>query len=78
VVGWIVAIISTLVTGLTIYMYTSGVQRKRKKAQLIFTELGKFLAKVRSSPSMPEPEYWANYKLFEAMINDLRYARGDD
>jgi hypothetical protein len=78
VVGWIGAVISTLVTGLTIYMYTSGVQRKRKKAQAILSELGKFIARVRSSPNMSENEFWAGYKFFEAVVTDLKFGRGDD
>jgi hypothetical protein len=78
IVGWVGAVISTLVTGLTIYMYASGIQRKRKKAQVIFSEMGKFIAHVRSSPNMSDHEFWAGYKFFEAMVNDLKFGRGDD
>jgi hypothetical protein len=78
VFGWIGAVISTVVTGLTIYMYTSGVQRKRKKAQMIFTEIGNFIVKVRSQPDMTEQEFWTGYKFFEAAVAYLKTGRGDD
>jgi hypothetical protein len=76
--GWIGAAISTLVTGLTIYMHTSAVNQKRKKAQLVAQELGKFVAQIRGNPNLPDPEYWVHYKFFEAKIMELRYGRGDE
>ena len=76
--GWIGAVISTIVTGLTIYMHTSAVNHKRKKAQLVTDDLGKFVAEVRTNPQLSDVEYWRSYKFFEAKIRELRYARGDD
>ena len=48
--GWVGAIISTVVTGLMLYMYTEGVQVKRKEAIFIFKEVGKFLGEARGNP----------------------------
>jgi hypothetical protein len=75
--GYAGAAVSTVVTFLTIYMYSSGLNTKRKTAIFIFKEIGKFMADVRASASMSEQEFWTKYKPFEGMIMDLQYRRVD-
>ena len=75
--GLVGAAISTVVTFLTIYMYSSGLNRKRKDAIFIFKEVGKFMAVARTNPAMTDAEFWAQYKLLEGMIHELKYGRAD-
>jgi hypothetical protein len=76
-VGWIGAVISTVVIGLTIYLPKSAVQKERKKALFIFKEIGKFLAEVRGNPHFNNMEFWTKYKVYEGMVKTLPF-EGDD
>ena len=69
--GWAGAIISTIVTGLTLYMYVGGVQSKRKKAIFVFKEIGKFLGEARGNPYMDTMEFWNRYKVYEGMVRTI-------
>src|ERR1700759_3021986 len=69
--GWIGAVISTIVTGLTIYMHTSAVNHKRKKAQLVTDDLGKFVAEVRTNPQRADVEVWRSAKFCKSNISAL-------
>jgi len=75
--GLIGAAISTVVTFLTIYMYSSGLNAKRKTAIFIFKEIGKFMAEVRTSTSLDDRDFWTKYKLYEGMIFELKFGRAD-
>ena len=75
--GWAGAVISTIVTGLTIYLYASGLQRKRKKAIVIRKEVGKFLAEVRGNPHLNEMEFWNKYKVYEGLVEELKFGKED-
>ena len=75
--GWAGAVISTIVTFLTIYMYASGMQAKRKKAAFIFKEVGKFLGEVRGEPYMEDRDFWAKFKVYDALVRALRYEKED-
>jgi hypothetical protein len=75
--GWAGAAISTVVTGLTIYMYASGVQKKRKDALFLFEEIGKYLGEVRGNPHLDEMEFWNRFKVYEGMVKGLPYKKED-
>jgi len=73
--GWVGAAISTVVTGLTLYMYTSGVQSKRKKAIFVYREIGKFLGEARGNPNMDGSDFWSRYKVYEGMVRTIPYEK---
>jgi len=73
--GWVGAAISTVVTGLTIYMYASAVQKKRKTALFLFEEIGKYLGEVRGNPHLDEMEFWYRFKVYEGMVKSLPYKK---
>jgi hypothetical protein len=75
--GLVGAAISTVVTGLTIYMYSFGLNRRRKNAIFISKEIGKFMADVRTNASMTDAEFWAQYKLLQGMIEELEFGSAD-
>jgi hypothetical protein len=75
VTAWVGAIISTVVTGLTIYLYASGLNRRRKTAHELYTDIGKFIAQYRATPGMSESDYWNAVKGFESAIEDLKFGR---
>jgi len=75
--GWAGAVISTFVTGLTIYMYASAVQKKGKKALIVFKEVGKFLGEVRGNPSLDEMEFWNKFRVYEGIVRGLPYEKED-
>ena len=70
--GYAGAAISTAVTILTIYMYSSGLNRKRKTALIIFAEVGQFMATVRTDQNLSDMAFWDRYKSFEARIRKLK------
>lgn len=74
--GWVGAAISTIVTLLTIYMYASGLRKKRKKAVVIHSEITRFLGRLRGQ-TVEQDEYWDTYKGFEAELTTLRYGQED-
>ena len=69
--------ISTVVTGLTIYMYSSAVQKKRKKAVIVYKEIGEFLGEVRGNPHLDEMEFWNKFKVYEGMVETIPSAKDD-
>lgn len=66
--GWIGAIISTVVTFLTIYMYSSGLQKKRKRAIVLSEEITEYLGERRGDPYLNQNEFWIRYKAFEKTL----------
>jgi hypothetical protein len=75
--GWVGAAVSTVVTFLTIYTYSSGIQQKRKKALVLVTEITQYLGVLRSAPLIPDEEFWNTYKRFENGLTELKYSRED-
>jgi hypothetical protein len=75
--GWAGAAISTIVSFLTIYMYASGLQKKRKRALVVYTEITEFIGHVRGAQFLDESEFWDTYKKFEAELTKLRFERED-
>jgi hypothetical protein len=74
--GWAGAAISTVVTLLTIYMYASGLRKKRKKAVVLHTEITRFLGRMRGQ-GVNQEEFWDTYKSFEAQLATLQYGQED-
>jgi hypothetical protein len=70
------AAISTVITILTIYMPTSGLRKKRKKAVVLHSEITRFLGRMRGQ-WVEHDEFWNTYKSFEAQLATLRYAQED-
>jgi hypothetical protein len=75
--GWAGAAISTIVTFLTIYMYASGLQKKRKKALVLHAEITRYLGVIRGIAVIPSDEFWQTYKGFEARLTALKFERED-
>jgi len=71
--AWAGAALSTLTTGLTIYLYSSGVNKKRKKAIDLHSEVSIFLAKIRGNPSMSDEDFWEKFKTLETRIRTLNF-----
>ena len=72
---WAGAALSTLATGLTLYLYSSGVNKKRERAIDLHSEVSRFLARIRGNPKMEEGKFWESYKLLEHKIRTLCYNR---
>lgn len=73
---WLGAILSTIVTGLTIYMYASGINRKRTTAISLHRELSAFLAAIRSSEEgVDDSEFWDKFKSIETRIRTIEHER---
>ena len=70
---WVGAIISTFVTGITLYLYASGINRKRSTAIFLHREISAFLAAIRSTPDMSDKEFWDTYKDLETRIRTLSF-----
>jgi hypothetical protein len=70
---WFGAVASTLTTGITLYLKSSGLNQVRAKCLTVFSDLGQFLAEVRSSDNMSEEYYWKKYKAFESRVAELQY-----
>jgi hypothetical protein len=77
ILGWVGAAISTLVTFLTLYMYASGLQKKRKKALVLYTEITQCLGRIRGAQNIADDEFWETYKRFEANLTSLQYGQED-
>jgi hypothetical protein len=70
---WIGAIISTIVTGLTIYMEMSQLKKKRIDGLRLRRELMNFLAELRSGAMDDDAErYWRDLKRFQ---DELKYLK---
>jgi hypothetical protein len=74
-VTWAGAAFSTLTTGLTLYLYSSGVNKKRQRAIALHADVSRFLARIRGNPNMPESEFWDAYKPLEHEIRTLAFQR---
>jgi hypothetical protein len=75
---WFGAVASTIVSGITLYIKSSGLNRTRVKALSLYQDLGQFLAEVRDAESLHEIGYWPKTKRFDSRIADLRYGLQDD
>jgi hypothetical protein len=73
--GWGGAAISTVVTFLTIYMYASGLQKKRKKALVVHAEITRYLGQIRGAASIADDDFWQTYKDFEGRLVALKFER---
>ncbi|AWB58199.1 hypothetical protein [Colwellia sp. Arc7-D] len=73
VLMWLGAIFSTLTTGLTLYMYSSGVNKKRQKAIELHSEVSDLLGKIRGNPKLTDNEFWPIYKDLEHKIDTLMF-----
>ena len=74
-VMWAGAALSTLTTGLTLYLYSSGVKKKLQKAIDLHAEVSTFLARIRGNPQMADDEFWDAYKTLESRIRTLGFER---
>ena len=74
---WFGALASSFVTGITLYIYSSGMNRMRRSALALSRQIGQFLAVIRAS-QISEEEFWNQYKRFESDVKDLKYGRHDD
>jgi len=72
---WLGAALSTLTTGLTLYLYSSGVNKKREKAINLHSEVSLFLAKIRGDQGLTEKEFWDTFKPLEHKIRTLEHER---
>jgi len=72
---WIGAVFSTLTTGLTLYLYSSGVNKKRQKAIALHSEISEFLGKIRGNPEFDDSDFWNTYKPLEHKIRTLSFER---
>ncbi|HYX72880.1 MAG TPA: hypothetical protein VE732_08920 [Nitrososphaera sp.] len=75
---WFGAIASTVVSGITLYIKSSGLNRTRVKALSLYQDLGQLIAEVRDAESLQDISYWPKVKQIEGRIADLRYGRQDD
>jgi hypothetical protein len=71
--AWAGAAFSTLTTGLTLYLYSSGVNKKRQKAISLHAEISRFLARIRGNTGMSEEEFWDTYKALETQVRTLSF-----
>jgi hypothetical protein len=71
--GYAGAALSTLVTILSFYTYSSGLARKRGSALGLLDDVNLFLADLRSNPAMSDQDYWASYKGIENRYNRLQF-----
>lgn len=72
---WFGAIASTVVTIVTLYLASAGVNRMREQALTLHTAVARFIAEIRSRPLMGEAEFWDRYKAIEDDIFRLRHGR---
>ncbi|GJL52236.1 MAG: hypothetical protein NPIRA01_34630 [Nitrospirales bacterium] len=72
---WVGAVFSTLSSGLVLYLYSSGVNKKREKAIKLHFKLSKFLAEIRGDSSMVENDFWYRYKVLEHEVRTLGFQR---
>jgi hypothetical protein len=72
---WAGAALSTLTTSLTLYLNSSGVNKKRKKAIELHSEVSIFLARIRSNPNMTDSEFWDTYKPLQHKVRTLGFER---
>jgi len=68
---WFGAIVSTVTTGLTLYLKSSGLNKKRTKALDLYRDLGQFLAEVRASETLDDTRFWDEYKKYEGQDGRL-------
>jgi len=66
------AIISTLVTFLTIFLFMSGLESKRKSYLEVYKNIGNFVAYYRSTENVEDSVYWGNYKNFEFELRRIQ------
>lgn len=69
---WAGAVISTLITGITLYMKTTDIDQIRSDALSLQDEIGQFLAGIRTAENLPV-DYWDKYKDFDTRIDRVRY-----
>ncbi|MFZ1748030.1 MAG: hypothetical protein WBO24_18275 [Nitrospirales bacterium] len=72
---WAGAVLSTINTGLVLYLYSSGVNKKRGKAISLHSDVSMFLAKMRGNQNFTEEEFWNTYKPLEHKIRTLGFER---
>ena len=74
---WAGAVMSTLTTGITLYVYSSGMLQTIASSLALYRSIGKFLACVRSE-AIPESEYWDKVKGFEFELEKIRSGQVQD
>jgi hypothetical protein len=72
---WFGAIASTLTSGITVYIKTSGINKKRSKALALYRDMGQFVAEVRTSKTLTDAEFWAKVKSYEFEIAALQHGQ---
>lgn len=73
---WFGAIASSLTTGITLYMSTTGINRTRSRALALHGRVAKLLARVRAG-SIEDGDFWDEYKNLEHEFTECQYARSD-
>jgi hypothetical protein len=72
---WAGAAFSTLTIGLTLYLYSSGVNKKREKAINLHAEVSGLLARIRGNTNMTDSEFSDTFKSLEHKARTLAHDR---
>jgi hypothetical protein len=68
------ATISTLVTFLTIFLYASGLEAKRRGCLQLYKDIGEFIAQLRVDPNfVDEQQRVDKFKKFEFELRKIRF-----
>ena len=71
---WVGAIISTVVTGLTLYLKSSGMEAKKRKALAAYGQMSEFIGNVRGGAIKPgTEEFWIKIKMFQNELVQIDY-----
>ena len=72
---WIGAGISTIITGLSLYLKSSGLEAKKRQALATHGKMSEFIANVRSGIIQPgTQEFWMKIKMFENELVNIDYS----
>ena len=74
---WLGAVLSTLTTAITSYVYWSGMLQTIASSLALYKVIGKFLVRLRSE-AVPDNEYWEKVKSFEFELERLQAGHVED
>ena len=73
---WLGVIASTLTVGITLYLGTTGLNRKRTRILDLHGRLGELLAEVRAH-AIDEKLFWSIYKQLEHQLRVIQHGTSD-
>lgn len=74
--AWVGAVLSTIVSGLSLHLKTSGLAPKLREALKTYGEIGQFIASVRGGDiPVGSAAFWQKIKEFENALTGVRYAQ---